>query len=243
MIIHRNYQQAFLFTGIAQGLIIIGVAQVLRHPETEYFHPRQATAAGNLSTPQMLKTPQFYLLYLTFVLAATGGLVVTAQAGPIARAWNLPLTALTAALALDRVANGFSRVFWGWASDYLGRERTMAIAFSLQAAFLASVLWLGPRSGVWFTATLILTFFTYGEVFSLFPSITGDYFGSRHAVFNYSFMYSAKGVASIIAGGLAALLFEKTGSWSGALYGSAIFALVSAAMALVLSRHRLTQPK
>ena len=242
IIVKHNYQQAFLYTGIAQGVIIIGVAQMLRHPQAgdaEYLRPQQRPASKQFNTPEMLRTARFYVLYVMFVLAATGGLLVTAQAGPVAREWNIPLTALTAALALDRVSNGFSRVFWGWASDHIGRERTMAIAFSLQAACLASVLWLGPRSGAWFTATLIATFFTYGEVFSLFPSITGDYFGSRHAVSNYSFMYSAKGVGSIIAGGIAALLFERTGTWSGALYGSAVFALLAAMMALLLGRHRL----
>src|SRR5207237_3382679 len=96
--------------------------------------------------------------------------LVTAQAGPVAKEWNISLAALTAALALDRVANGFSRVFWGWLSDRAGRELTMFVAFTLQAGCLLSVLWLGRISGFWFTLTLILTFFTYGEVFSLFPS-------------------------------------------------------------------------
>jgi OFA family oxalate/formate antiporter-like MFS transporter len=87
-----------------------------------------------------------------------------------------------------------------------------------------------------FTVTLILTFFTYGEVFSLFPSLAGDYFGADHATSNYSFLYSAKGIASIIAGGLAALLFEKFGSWSAAFYGSALMALLSSGLAVVLMR-------
>ena len=110
----------------------------------------------------------------------------------------------------------------------------MVIGFLLQAASLMSVLLLGRISGFWFGATLVLTFFTWGEVFSLFPSISGDYFGSANAASNYSFLYSAKGVSSIIAGGLAALLFEKFGSWAAAFYGSAALALFSALMALVL---------
>jgi hypothetical protein len=80
---------------------------------------------------------------------------------------------------------------------------------------LLSVLAVGRWSGTLFTVTLILTFFTYGEVFSLFPSLVGDYFGAAHASSNYSFLYSAKGVASIIGGGLAVLLFEKFGNLVG----------------------------
>jgi OFA family oxalate/formate antiporter-like MFS transporter len=98
------------------------------------------------------------------------------------------------------------------------------------------VLAVGRWSGTMFTVTLILTFFTYGEVFSLFPALVGDYFGAAHASSNYSFLYSAKGVASIIGGGLAAVLFERFGSWSAAFYGSALLALISGCLALVLKR-------
>jgi MFS family permease len=167
---------------------------------------------------------------------ATGGLLVTAQAGPVAREWGISRTALTAALAFDRIANGASRVAWGWVSDHIGRETTMSIAFTLQAACLLSVLAVGRLSGTLFTVTLVLTFFTWGEVFSLFPSLVGDYFGADHSSSNYSFLYSAKGVAAIVGGGLAALLFEKFGSWSAAFYGSAVLALISGMLALVLKR-------
>ena len=245
-IIHsRGYRAAFIATGIFQGLIIVTVAQIMRHPGPEFavshaarraIQPRVRRNTDSFSTPEMLRAPQFYVLYLMFVLMATGGLLATAQAGPVAREWGISPAALTAALALDRISNGASRVAWGWLSDHLGRETTMAIAFILQALCLASVIIVGRSSGTLFTITLILTFFTYGEVFSLFPSLVGDYFGARHASSNYSFLYSAKGIASIIGGGLAALLFERFGSWSAAFYGSAAMALISGFMALGLKR-------
>jgi hypothetical protein len=78
----------------------------------------------------------------------------------------------------------------------------------LQAICLVLVLTLGRMSGTLFTITLVLTFFTWGEVFSLFPSVVADYYGTANATANYGVMYSAKGVASIIGGGIAALLFE-----------------------------------
>jgi len=245
-IIHSDgYRTAFLVTGIGQGLVIMAVAQMLRHPGPEFAvthtvvrkaAPRTRRNAAQFSTPEMLRTPHFYLLYLMFVLMATGGLLVTAQAGPVAREWGISRAALTAALAFDRIANGASRVAWGWVSDHIGRELTMSIAFTLQAACLFSVLAVGRWSGTLFTVTLILTFFTWGEVFSLFPSLVGDYFGADHSSSNYSFLYTAKGVASIVGGGLAAVLFEKFGSWSAAFYGSALLALVSGLLALVLKR-------
>ena len=60
----------------------------------------------------MLRTPHFYLLYVMFVMMSTGGLLATAQAGPMAQSFGLPLAALTAALTLSPIANGTSRIFW-----------------------------------------------------------------------------------------------------------------------------------
>jgi sugar phosphate permease len=182
----------------------------------------------------MLRTPHFYVMYAMFVMMATGGLLMTAQAAPVAREWGISMTALTAALALDRISNGVSRVFWGGVSDRIGRELTMFIAFTLQAGCLLSILFIGRHSGTLFAVALVLTFFTWGEIFSLFPSTIGDYFGAKHATSNYSFLYTAKGVASIIGGGLGAMLFERFGSWSAALYGSAVLALLSGLIALGL---------
>jgi MFS family permease len=110
----------------------------------------------------------------------------------------------------------------------------MGVAFVLNAICLVLVLTVGRLSGTLFTVTLVLTFFTWGEVFSLFPSIVGDYYGTRHATSNYGVMYSAKGVAAIIGGGLAARLFETFGTWSACFYGSAVLALVGAVMAFAL---------
>lgn len=244
----QSYQQAFLWTGVVQGVVIIIAAQFLRHPSHEGVALKASAAAPNprirrntehFTTGQMLRTPHFYALYAMFVMMVTGGLMVTAQAGPLAQEWNISLSWLTMALALDRIANGGGRVFWGWVSDKIGREVTMAIAFGLQAASLVSVFLLGQFSGLLFTITLVLTFFTWGEIYTLFPSILGDWFGARHATSNYSFLYSAKGVAAILGGGLAVKMAERFGSWSAPFYGSAVLALTAALMALALRKTRL----
>src|SRR5438874_616489 len=155
----------------------------------------------------MLRGPECYVVYGMFVMMATGGLLVTAQAGAVAQSLGISVAALTLAASLSPMANGASRIFWGWASDRIGRELAMGIAFALQAVCLVLVLTVGRRSGALFTATLILTYFTWGEIFSLFPSLVADYFGTRSATANYGAMYSAKGVASIIGSGVAAVLY------------------------------------
>jgi MFS transporter, OFA family, oxalate/formate antiporter len=237
----RGYRSAFIVTGIIQGLVILIAAQFLRHPPADPVVVAKTKSTGSaeigkrqFTTPEMLGVPQFYVLYAMFVLMATGGLLVTANAGPMAKSWGFPATVLTLAGTLSPLANAASRIFWGFVSDRIGRERTMVIAFALQAICLFLVVALGRWSAGWFVLTLVLVYFTWGEIYSLFPSTSGDYFGSRHATSNYSVLYTAKGVASIIGGWVGAKLFEHFGSWSVGFYGSAAMALVACAMAIAL---------
>jgi OFA family oxalate/formate antiporter-like MFS transporter len=237
----KGYQTAFISTGIFQGIAIAVVAQFLRHP------PREAASAAvkpadstsqlgkrQFTTAEMMRTPQFYAMYVAFLLMSIGGLLVTAQAGPIARTWGYSTGVLTLAASLSPLANGGSRIFWGWASDKIGRETAMIIAFILQAICLLLVVALGQISGALFAFTLVLVYFTWGEIYSLFPATAGDYFGTRHATSNYGVLYTAKGVASIVGGYVGALLYEQFGTWSVGFYGSAALALVAAALAFGL---------
>jgi OFA family oxalate/formate antiporter-like MFS transporter len=248
MIGSDGYQATFVATGLFQGLVILVVAQFLRHPpaagtpnsqlptpKTSLGAPAAASApAQQYTTFEVLRTPRFYWMYAAFVLMATGGLLVTANAGPMSRAWGFEPAVLTLAATLSPLANGGARIFWGWASDYLGRENTMILTFVLQAVCLFMVIALGQTSAAWFVATLVAVYFTWGQIYSLFPATSGDYFGARNATSNYAVLYTAKGVAAIIGGWFAALLEERTGSWALAFYGSALMALAAAGIAVYL---------
>ena len=236
-----NYHTAFFYTGIAQGLLILIVAQVLRNPGPDFKVSKTARApvspkvrrnSAQFNSLQMLLTPHFYLLYTTFLMINVGGLMLTAQAEPVARSFQLTVAAVNAALVTSRLANGAGRIFWGWVSDHIGREMAMFIPYALQALSLLGVLYLGRLSGTWFTLSMLVLFFIWGSMFSLFPAIIGDYYGSENATSNYGFLYTAKGVASIAAGFVAAKVFEKFGSWNYVFYGSAVLALLSALLIL-----------
>jgi len=233
-----GYQKTFLVSGVLQGVIILIVAQFLRHPPAEAAPATKAVAGSQVgrqhfTTWEMLCTPHFYFMYVMFVLMATGGLLVTANAGPIARSWGYSADLLALAATLSPIANGSSRVFWGWASDRLGRESSMVLSFTMQAMCLLMVVMLGRQSSTWFVTSLVLVYFTWGQIYSLFPATSGDYFGSRHATSNYAVLYTAKGVAAIIGPYVGAVLAEKYG-WAIGFYGSAIMALIAAMMAVRL---------
>ena len=115
----------------------------------------------------------------------------------------------------------------------------MVIAFLLQAACLAAVATLGQQSQTLFVIAVVLTFFTWGEVYSLFPSTLGDYFGSKYATSNYAFLYTAKGVAAFLGAYLGTRFVEPTKSWEWVFYGSAVLALTSGLTALVLKSRPL----
>jgi OFA family oxalate/formate antiporter-like MFS transporter len=239
----ENYRAAFLYTGIAQGLLIFCAAQVMINPapndpeiagKERVSRFKLRSGAEQFTSFEMLRTPHFYMLYAIMMSLGIGGLMVTAQAGAVADTLGIGRTVFTIAITINSLANGGGRIFWGWVSDHLGRERTMIIAFLIQSLALVSVLRLGYHSPVWFIVCLAVVYFTWGEIYSIIPASSADFFGGRNASSNYSFIYSAKGMSSILAGGLAAVLFEKTGTWTVAFYGSATLALLAAVIAWAL---------
>ena len=236
----QDYRAAFLYTGIAQGLIIVIAAQFLQNPLKVQIgttsRVKVRTHGEDFNSIEMLRTPHFYMMFAMALMMGIGGLMVTAQVGPMSDTLKFGTAVLTLSLTINPLANGGGRIFWGWVSDLIGREQTMVVAFLLQSLILLSVVTIGKTSPTLFIVTIALVFFTWGEVYSLFPSACADFFGAKNASSNYSFIYAAKGVASIMGGGLAAKLFERTHSWDYGFYACAVLALCSSFMALGLRR-------
>ena len=250
MIERSGYAHTFVFWGIIQGIIVVLAALVLVRPPAGWAPPgwneKQAlvkakvrTSGVDMTPRQMVRTGSFWVIYLMMTMVAFGGLVVTAQISPIARFYHVDkvlvvfgMTALVLAIELDRVLNGLTRPFWGWVSDHIGRENTMFIAFSLEALAVFGLLRLVHRP-VWFIVLSGLCFFAWGEIFSLFPSITGDLFGKKWATTNYGIVYTSKGLASIFAGPVAALVSFKSGTWVPVFWAMIACDLLAAIMALI----------
>ena len=224
-----SYNAAFITWGCVQGAIVMSAAQLFKKPVAGWAPPGWSPEAAAKSrviqtttsyTPvQMVVTSSFWVLYAMMTMVAFGGLMVTAQLRPIAALYGMDktvvwfgVTALGLALVLDRLLNGVTRPFWGWVSDHIGRYNTMAIAFTLEAAAILTLIQLIDHP-VWFVIFSGFVFFAWGEIYSLFPAAIGDLFGPKYATTNYGLQYTSKGTASIFAAWGAAKLVEATGSW------------------------------
>ena len=251
-----GYQTAFLYFGIIQGLVVFLVALGLTDPRratTVAASSKPAKVVRSLAVPQskrdfttlqVLARPSFWLLYVAFVCVAAGGLMAVAQLGPIARDFKiadvpvsligLTLPALTFALSIDRVLNGLTRPFFGWVSDNIGREKTMLIAFSLEAVGIFMLYSLG-NDPVAFVILSGLVFFAWGEIYSLFPSTCTDTFGTKFAAANAGALYTAKGTASLLVP-LSSVLTAATGNWHAAFLVASALNAVAALLAWFVIR-------
>jgi len=247
----QGYETAFLYFGLGQGLVVLLLALVLRAPVAASDTGRRAAAQQNgrdWKPREVLRSDVFWVLYAMFVMVAAGGLVAAAQIAPMARGLGiaslpvslagLTLPALTFAISLDRILDGIGRPGFGWISDRIGRENTMAIAFAIQALSLVGLA-LAGHNPVAFVLLTAVFFGAFGEIYSLFPATCGDAFGTRYATTNAGMLYTAKGTASLLVP-FASLLAAGAG-WQSVFVITILLDVAAAAIALlVLKRVRRT---
>jgi OFA family oxalate/formate antiporter-like MFS transporter len=247
-----GYESAFLWFGIGQGLAVLVVAQFLAAPVKGQAVGAKAShhvqqGSREYAPSDLLRTPLFWVLYAMFVLVASPGLALTAQFASVAKDYavadsqivilGIAGTVLTLALQIDNVLNGLARPFFGWVSDQIGREVTMSFVFFAGAASLLGLGFFGA-SPILFVVFAACVFFTWGEIYSLFPAICTDAFGSKYATTNAGMLYTAKGTGALLVP-IASFIAAKSGSWHAVFVTAAIMDIIAAVMAIAVLRPML----
>ena len=240
-----GYDRAFLSFGLVQGLVIVLLSQLLKAPrpgEVPAAARKVRQGARDFRPAEMLRTPLFWILYAMFTTVAASGLVVTAQVAPIARDYkiaNLPVnllfissTVIVMAGIVDNILNGLARPTFGWVSDHIGRENTMAIVFTIGAGAYWALGTIGTSPWA-FIASAGLVYFTWGEIYSLFPAICTDVYGPKYTTTNAGLLYTAKGAASFLVP-VATWLQQSTGGWHAVFLVAAIANVVVGATAVLV---------
>ncbi len=233
----NDISHAFLVLGMGTIVVVTVLTQVLANPPAGY-QPAPAAGPATAKTPsqgrnldwhEMLRTAQFYQLWVMFILAAAAGLMIIAHAAIIAKeqaglSWGFMPIALLA------LFNTTGRITSGFLSDRIGRTRTMILAFVLQAVNM----FLFAR----YTTPALLLFgaaFTglcYGTIFTLMPAATADFYGVRNLGVNYGLVFTGFGVAGVLGPILAGRIRDLTGSYTPSYVISGVLLLVAAVLAL-----------
>jgi OFA family oxalate/formate antiporter-like MFS transporter len=238
MIQRSGYEHTFIFFGLFQGVCILLLAMLLVRPKP----PASAVASKRLvatkvdyTTGQMVRAPLFWVMYVMFVFVAAGGIIATAQLGPIAKEYGfakmpvsllgITLPLLTMTLSIDNLCNGFTRPLCGFVSDRFGRENTMFAIFLGEGVALLGLMQFGhnPYAFMFFAA---MVFLCWGEIFSIFPATCADTFGGKFAAANAGTLYTAKGTAAMLVP-LASVL-SAIGSWNAVFVAAATISILAA---------------
>jgi OFA family oxalate/formate antiporter-like MFS transporter len=230
--------KTFTILGSVFLCIIVLSSQLLRNPppgwkpqgwtppETTHMTGREVGPAG------MLKTPQFYLIWIMYFFGCTTGLMVIGQTSPIGQELA-GLTPKVAALAVSLLAifNAAGRIFWGKVSDSLGRIKTLFVMLLLCGIAILLYNVIGVFQAYYWLGISIVGL-CFGGYLAVFPAITADFYGTKNIGINYGFVFTAYGVGGLFGPWFAAKMLETTSTYSMAFTVTGILSLVGVAIAL-----------
>ncbi|MCY4076385.1 MAG: OFA family MFS transporter [Acidobacteria bacterium] len=221
-------------------------AWLLRNPPEGYKPPTAAPAPApgaapaaaapvglDFATGEMVRTPTFYLLWIAYCLGAAAGLMVISQLVPVGEAAGLGAAA-GLGLTIGAIGNTGGRVLSGWMSDTFGRLNTLRLMVLLSAVALPLFYLLAGQVAL-FYLLLVVIYYCYGTLLSVFASTCADFYGTRNMGVNYGLLFSAWGVAGIVGPVIAGRVFDATGTYEVAFYVAAALSVVALA-ALMLSK-------
>jgi MFS family permease len=217
-------QSVFVIYGIALAALVLLGSFVMVNPPDNYLpsgwtppvtENNDHEGAVEFRAHDMLRTPQFYMLWSVFMFAGVSGLMViyciklfgidALEHHGVAGASAITGTAM----AWYAIFNGVGRIAWGSISDRIGRKNTITLMAALQGVTMLMTYHVFISFGLVYGFIMVaaLIGFNYGGSFALFPAITADYFGNKNVGSNYGWMFTAYGVAGL-AGPLLAGYFK-----------------------------------
>jgi OFA family oxalate/formate antiporter-like MFS transporter len=258
LIAKMGVANAFLTFGVAfLVLVLIGSIWMKNPPEgwrPAGWVPPTATGAAaatgsgaQFESDQMLRTPQFYILWAMFIFGALAGLMVIgviklfgidALKASGMDAVTASTTAGTAMALFYALANGLGRIVWGTLSDKLGRKMSLTLMMGIQGVVMLLFFHMGGTPALLYLGAALIGF-NFGGNFALFPAATADYFGNKNVGKNYGWVFTAYGVGGIV-GPIMAGMFKDAGlekgvdAWHPAFIIAGIACLAAAALGLML---------
>jgi OFA family oxalate/formate antiporter-like MFS transporter len=241
---HYGLSQTMLFFGIGFTVVVCGLANMLKNPPAGYV-PGGAAPAGlagspapvaaiNLSPSQLLKTLDFYILWLAFFISAGAGLMVIGSIAGMAKA-SMGANAFVA-VAVMAIGNAGGRIITGIVSDKIGRRNALLVVLLFQAALMlaATVITSGQANPI--LLVLLATFigFNYGANLCLFPSFTKDLWGLKNFGINYGCLFTAWGVGGLVLVRLAEMLKTSSGNFISSFYTAAGLLIFAAVVVITL---------
>lgn len=203
--------------------------------------PAAVKGQQNYTVPEMLRTPQFYLVFITFAASAGAGLMsiglmklypMEALQGAGYDALEASAIAGTAMALFFSLANGIGRIAWGTLSDKMGRRRSMLVMTTTQAMFLFAFTSMAGNEYLLYLGAMLIGF-NFGGNFALFPTLTADIFGNDRISQNYPLIFLSYGVGGIAGPVLGGMLGDM-GNFPMAFSICAVACLAGAACTLMI---------
>lgn len=242
LIANYGIESTFLFLGGAFFIGIMTLSQIIKNPPIGYVPPvpvdvEKVKVKPTFSTKstkeyesgEMFKTKQFKIIWSMFACGTFAGLLIIGQLSKI----GLEQSGITNGFilaALYAVFNALGRVSWGIISDRIGRTRSLFTMFVLQV--FAYVLLPFATTPAILMIGVATVGFTFGGMLSVFPSITGDYFGMKNFGVNYGFVITAWGIGGVFGPLVGGLIRDFTGGYTYSYVISGLLSLVGVYLAL-----------
>ncbi|MCL9777218.1 L-lactate MFS transporter [Vibrio methylphosphonaticus] len=215
LITQMGISSSFMILGIGILLIAVPLAATINNPPAGYQPPEPKVKAGqapikvkqavDISWKAMLKTPQFYALWVMYALASATGLMIIGNITNIASVQaNLPNAVYLASILA--VFNSGGRIGAGILSDKIGGIRTLMLAFILQG--INMILFATFDSEFTLIIGTALAALGYGTLLAVFPSLTAEFYGLKNYGTNYGVLYTSWGIGGAI--GVAVVGYSMT---------------------------------